>query len=170
MTRHILGLIWACVITSVASAQLTVVQNSGCTADGSPPGELFAQGAQAPTLGNLTFAIEHVCPIGATASFFILGACEQTLPLPDIDLSDPCFNGWTTPVSCGQSWAQLYALDGALTTQGKVIWAFPLPNIPELVTFTQTTPLCVQFVCVDLVIGGQSQCVSISKGLSVVVQ
>lgn len=166
--------LFACVVSCVAShsglrAQLTPLPASGCSESSSVGTDVFAVDDQVPQLGNFGFALEHLCEVGSNAAFFVFGVCATGSPV-DWNLNDPCFGAWATmPSSCVNVVDDLTAsLDGSLTRQGgKVIVPFPIPNIPALVTFTQSTPLCFQFICVDL--NAANPCRSVSRGVSMTI-
>lgn len=167
--RLALGLVLACSVSTALSAQLTQIPNTGCSDGIAAGGPLIAVGDQAPTLGNLTFTLQHTCPIGANASFFIFGTCFTSAGA-DWDLLNPCFASWSSaPASCGRGYDMLQNLSGAPVRQsGKVQLSFPIPNIPALVTITRTQPICVQFVCVNL--GAAAPCVEVSAGVQLMIQ
>ena len=156
-------IIFACFGTAnLAIAQLTVTPNSGCS-DGSMQGSpIEATNDESPTVGNLSFSLTHACAAGADAAFIVIGA-PTVGPLVDWNLADPCFANWTSvPATCGQSHMLLYDLQGSFARNGKMIFPFPIPNLPGLVAFTAANPLCFQFVCINTSLA--SPCVSISAG------
>lgn len=149
---------------ATAAAQLTVIPNTGCRDGVSTGSDVYPIANQQPTIGNVAFGLGYTCPPGATAAFVVWGTCNAG-PLIDWDLSATCFNWWTTtPGTCRQVYGTLYPLGGNVARQGKVVWPLPIPNEPALITFTQTTPLCFQFIAVDLDVD-PDLCYEVSAGL-----
>lgn len=147
-----------------AQGSLTVIPNTGCS-DGSPIGiELNSVDGQLPSIGNLTFALQHTCPVDADAAVFTGGACIVG-PGINWDLTSTCVGGWQNPpTSCGMAWDPLTLgfLGGSPVRQdGKVAVAFPIPQIPGLAGVT----FCFQFVCIEL--GTATPCREISQGLQI---
>lgn len=168
--RSLSTLISAVLVTAAfATAQVTPVAATGCS-EGLVGGDApFAVDGQAPAVGNLTFALEHSCNPGSNAAFFFFGGCEA--PLVDWNLTDSCFGAWSPlPSSCGKAVSDLgLAVFGDLVRQGgKVTFAIPIPNLPSLISYTATNPICVQFICVDLT--RPNPCLGVSTGLQIQIQ
>jgi hypothetical protein len=162
-------LLLASLCTAVAApgvnAQVVSI-GGGCTVpNGNTPTAPFAVRNEQPTIGNVNFGIEYVCPFGSTAAFALFGGCE---PAPFPDFLDPMGAGLCgTP--CGRTVSFFvpftFFLFGAVIPPTKTVWSLPMPNNPGLVGQS----FCMQFLCFDLALG-TGGCLGLSQGVRITVQ
>lgn len=152
------------------SAQLTQLPNTGCGDGTTAVNPIVAANGSSPTIGNLLFRMEHTCPSGGPLAIAVFGLCSTGSPV-NWDLSMPCFRSWTNPpASCGMGVSTVTFLDGGLTSPAGVFEIrFPMLPFPELRSWMQAQPLCLQVICID-VTGSNAfiDCRSVSAGAQLI--